>query len=450
MVLNIRGAIMDNEAIRKDAVETLSRYVQFDTTNPPGNEMPAALWLKEQLIGRGITKNVTVYEPAKGRGLVVGRIAGGENLKPLMINHHIDVVSADPAQWTHPPYSGAFIDGYVWGRGTLDTKFLGVIFLLALESLLKEGIKFRRPIVFTAVPDEEPGGDLGMRWLVENHLSEIDPEWVWDEGSGGLKDVFGQKIMFAIAVAEKQIYRVRLVATGDPGHGSMPHNNSANVTLLSALQRIMAAPRPMRADPTAAAMFHAIAGTKQFPASFLLRHISHPLVLMLAGGKLAADKFTNAVLRDTVSPNVIKAGYQINVIPERAEAELDCRLLPGTDAGEFHNWLVKRIADKRVKIEIIQTSPPSGAAPLDGMFYRTVSKVITKHIAGAGIFPLLMAGATDGRYWRGRGYAAYGFAPVILNREDIGSVHGINERISAQNLLLGIQMTKDILKELCV
>lgn len=441
---------MDNEAIRKDAIETLSRYVQFDTTNPPGNEMPAALWLRDQLISRGITKDVTVYEPVQGRGLVVGRITGGEKLKPLMINHHIDVVGADPAKWTQPPYSGAFVDGYVWGRGTLDTKSLGIIFLLALESLLQEGTKFRRPIVFTAVPDEEPGGDLGMRWLVENHLSAIDPEWVWDEGSGGLKGVFGEKVMFAVAVAEKQIYRVRLVATGDPGHGSMPHNNSANVTLLSALTRILDAPRSMHADPTAAAMFRAVAGTKTFPASFLLRHISHPLVLMLAGGKLAADKFTNAVMRDTVSPNVIRAGYQINVIPERAEAELDCRLLPGTNAGEFHGWLEKRIADARVKIEIIQSSPPSGTAPLDNPFYRTIGKVTEKYVPGSGVFPLLMAGATDGRYWRQRGYAAYGFAPVILNREDVSSVHGIDERISADNLLLGVQMTKDILKELCV
>ena len=129
-----------------------------------------------------------------------------------MINHHIDVVAADPAQWTHPPFSGDVADGFVWGRGTLDTKGLGVMFLLALESLIKEGVAFRRPIVFTAVPDEEPGGDNGMRWLVENHLKDIDPEWVWDEGSGGFKGVFGKGIMFAVAVAEKQIFRVKLTA----------------------------------------------------------------------------------------------------------------------------------------------------------------------------------------------------------------------------------------------
>jgi acetylornithine deacetylase/succinyl-diaminopimelate desuccinylase-like protein len=366
-----------------------------------------------------------------------------------MINHHIDVVGADSARWTHPPFSGTVADGFVWGRGTLDTKSLGIIFLIALEALIKKGIRFRRPIVFTAVPDEEPGGDNGMRWLVENHAKEINPEWVWDEGSGGLKGVFGKKVMFAVAVAEKQIYRVRLSATGEPGHGSMPHQNCANVTLISALKRILDVPRPMRADTTAAAMFKAVSSTKTFPASFLLRHLSNPLVLKLAGSKLAADKFTNAILRDTVSVNVINCGYQINVIPEYAEAQLDCRLLPGTDAGEFQRWLYGRIGDDRIRVEMIQSSPPSGIAPLDGLFYQAICQVVANHAPGAGVFPLLMAGATDGRYWRMRGYAAYGFAPIILEREDVNRVHGIDERISTDNLLLGINMTQDIIKKLC-
>jgi acetylornithine deacetylase/succinyl-diaminopimelate desuccinylase-like protein len=196
-------------------------------------------------------------------------------------------------------------------------------------------------------------------------------------------------------------------------------------------------------------MFRALAQTQSFPASFLLRNISRRPALRLAGGKLAADKFTNAILRDTVSVNVINAGYQINVIPERAEAQLDCRLLPGTDAGEFQRWLHGRISDDRVQVEMIQSSPPSGIAPLDGLFYQTVCEVVANHAPGAGVFPLLMAGATDGRYWRMRGYAAYGFAPIILERDDVNRVHGIDERISADNLLLGINMTQDIIKKLC-
>ncbi len=440
---------MDEQKIREDAIATMSRYVQYDTTNPPGNEMPAALWVRDQLTNRNITSDIRVYEPLPGRGLVVARIPGTEKLKPLMINHHIDVVAADPSQWTHPPFGGLFADGFVWGRGTLDTKGLGVMFLIALESLLSEGVKFRRPIVFTAVPDEEPGGQNGMRWLVENYLKDIDPEWVWDEGSGGLKDVIGKGTMFAIAVAEKQIYRFKLIAQGEPGHGSMPHADSANTRLIAALQRILEAPRPLKTGPASRAMFAGLACTQNFPASFVLRHLDNPLVLKLAGKPLAEQKFINAVLRDTVSVNIIQAGYQINVIPERAEAQVDCRLLPETDAAEFHQWLVSRIADDRIRIEMIQTSGPSGLAPMDNPFYQAVTAAIKKHTPGAGIFPLLMAGATDGRYWREKGYPAYGFTPMILEKTDIGRVHGIDERISADNLLLGIKTVRDILQTLC-
>ncbi len=440
---------MDEQKMMEDAVATMSRYVQFDTTNPPGNEMPAALWVRDQLVSRKITSHIKIHEPVAGRGLVVARIAGTEPLKPLMINHHLDVVAADPAKWSYPPFSGAVADGFVWGRGTLDTKGLGVMFLLALESLIKEGVQFRRPIVFTAVPDEEPGGVNGMRWLVENYLKEIDPEWVWDEGSGGLKDVIGKGIMFAIVIAEKQIYRFKLIAEGEPGHGSMPHPDNANNLLVATVQRIIAAPRPLKVGQASAAMFAGLSVTQKFPASVILRHLCNPFILKLAGRLLTADKFTNAVLRDTVSVNIIQAGYQINVIPERAEAQLDCRLLPETDAREFHRWLVGCIADDRIKLEMIQTSPPSGIAPVNSRFYEIVTQAVKMHSPGAGVFPLLLAGASDGHYWRKRGYPAYGFTPMILERADVSRIHGIDERISIDNLLLGIRITRDILKKLC-
>jgi len=442
------NTIVDNEPLRQDAIATMSRYVQFDTTNPPGNELPAAEWLRDQIIQRGITRDVVVHEPFPNRGLLIARIPGTEPLKPLMINHHIDVVAADPSQWTHPPFGGVIADGCVWGRGTLDTKGLGVIFLLALESLIKEGVKFRRPIVMTAVPDEEAGGS-GMKWLVENHASAIDPEWVWDEGSGGLKGMFGSGIMFAVAVAEKTVKWLKLIATGDPGHGSMPHNNNANVTLVNALKRIADSPRPLRLNSTAAAMFKAIAPTQAFPDSWALRNLSNPIALWLASKRLTRDRFTHALVRDTVSLNRLNAGYKVNVIPEKAEASLDVRLLPETDPDEFVRWLKARINDDRIKIESIQDSPPSGVAPLDNPFYQAVTHAVNRHAPGAGVFPLLMSGATDGRYWRLRGYAAYGFGPCILERHDVGRVHGIDERISADNLLLGIKMTRDMLKELC-
>ncbi len=441
---------MDSESLRRDAVATMSRYVQFDTTNPPGNEMGAAQWLQGEITGRSITRDVRVFEPAPGRGLVVARVPGTAPLKPLLLNHHIDVVAADPSQWTHPPFSGAVADGFVWGRGTLDTKGLGVMFLVALDSLVKEGARFRRPVLFTAVPDEETGGSQGMRWLVENHLASLDPEWVWDEGSGGLKGMFGPGVMFAIAVAEKQLQHLKLTATGEPGHASMPHANNAVVTLHQAPGRVLRSPRPLRVTDVASLMFKGIAASQKFPASLLLRHLANPLALRVAGKRLESDRLTNAVLRDTISLTTFKAGYKVNVIPERAEAEIDCRLLPDTDAGEFHRWLRARLADDRVQLAVTESSPPSGTAPVDGAFYRAAARAITARVPGARVFPLLVAGASDGRYFRSRGYPAYGLGPLIVEREDIARMHGIDERISEDNLLLGVTLARDIVRELCI
>jgi acetylornithine deacetylase/succinyl-diaminopimelate desuccinylase-like protein len=437
------------QGLREDAASTLSRYIRFDTTNPPGNEKPAAEWLRDQLLRRGITENVTIYEPAAGRAVLVGRVAGSEPLDPLVLNHHMDVVGADPTTWSHPPFGGRIADGYVWGRGTLDTKGLGVMYLLALEKLAREGHRFRRPLIFLAVSDEETGGAQGMRWLVEHCLEDLHPEWVWDEGGGGFKGLIGDRPAFGIAVAEKQIQHLRLVATGQPGHGSMPHGDNANERLMSALARI-GRPRPMQVNPVTAALFETIADSRGFPQSFLLRHLDHPLILKLAGPRLAADKRLNAMLRDTISLTMLEAGYKINVIPERAEAGIDCRLLPETDAAEFRRWLETTIADERVTIEEVETSPPTAVSPIQGPFLDAVHAAIAYRVPGAIAFPLLVPGGTDSRYFRAHGVPAYGFSPVVLEPGEMDRVHGIDERISIDNLELGVKMAYDIVRQLCI
>jgi len=277
------------DAVRERAVALMSQYVQIDTTNPPGNEMIAAEWLRDRLAEAGVTTDVTLYETAPGRGILVGRIAGTEALKPLVLNHHMDVVPADPAQWTHPPFSGDVADGYVWGRGTLDTKGLGIMHLVALEHLRKEGVTFRRPVIFLAVADEEVGGEKGMAWLVEHHAKDLDPEWVWDEGGMGLR-MKGDKVMFGIAVAEKKVLWLRLVAHGEAGHGSLPNPNNPNIRLARALKRIADQRPRLRVNDVTKLMLAQLATTQPFPISILMRHASNPLVMSLIGSQIASSK----------------------------------------------------------------------------------------------------------------------------------------------------------------
>ena len=436
------------EAVREDAVTTMRRYVQFDTTNPPGNEMAAAEWLRDQLIERGITSDVTLYEPAPGRAVLVGRIEGSEPLKPLVLNHHMDVVPADPSHWSHPPFGGDVEDRYVWGRGTIDTKCLGVMHLLALERLIRGGQKLRRPVIFLAVSDEETGGSQGMGWLVEHHLDQLDPEWVWDEGGGGFTGLMGDQPLFGVAVAEKQIQHLRLIATGEAGHGSMPHDDNANVTLMHALGRVLR-PRPMRVNSVTFAMFQEIAKRQRFPLSSLLLHTDNPLILGLVGRRLAANKTMNAMLRDTVSLTTLNAGYKVNVIPERAEAGIDCRLLPDTDAEQFRKWLEESIADERVTVEAIKTSAPTAISPIDSPFFEAVRRALGRHVPDAIAFPLQMPGGSDSRYFRAKDIPAYGFGPFVLDISEIDRIHGVDERISVENLVLGVKITCDVVRELC-
>jgi acetylornithine deacetylase/succinyl-diaminopimelate desuccinylase-like protein len=195
-------------------------------------------------------------------------------------------------------------------------------------------------------------------------------------------------------------------------------------------------------------MFQTLAGTQSGAARQLLEQIDNPVAQRLADGRLSKDPQLNSFVRDTISLNVLRGGYQGNVIPERAEAQLDCRLLPETDPDEFDAWLERRLGPE-VSFEVLQRSPRTASSPLDSELYRALSAAVTAARGDAGVFPMQMPGATDGRYWRAAGIPAYGMSPFMMSREDIASVHGIDERISGENLALGVDIAKRVIRMLC-
>jgi acetylornithine deacetylase/succinyl-diaminopimelate desuccinylase-like protein len=199
-----------------------------------------------------------------------------------------------------------------------------------------------------------------------------------------------------------------------------------------------------------AAMFREIAKTLRFPLSFLVRHLDNPLILRLAGRQLAANKTINAMLRDTISLTVLEAGYKVNVIPERAEAAIDCRLLPDTDAAQFRRWLETTIGDEQVRMETIETSIPTAVSPIESPFFEAVRHALARHVPDAIVFPLQVPGGTDSRFFRAHNIPAYGFGPFVLELSEMDRVHGIDERISIENLVQGVKIAYDIIRELCV
>ena len=195
----------------------------------------------------------------------------------IILLHHMDVVSADPARWSCAPFGGEIRDGYVWGRGAIDMKGVGVMHLLALDLLRRSNTPRKRDLIYLAVADEEMGSTHGAQWMLAHHWPEIEAEYVWDEGGFGLRDFFGPGVVFAVAVAEKQALWLRLVATGEPGHSGMPHANNANDTLVHALARVLDYETPLHLHKVTRAMFAQLAQVQPFPQSLLLRHLDNPL-----------------------------------------------------------------------------------------------------------------------------------------------------------------------------
>ena len=457
---------IDWPAVADEATSLLSRYLQIDTTNPPGNELAAAAFLAAELERRGLEP--TVYASAPGRGNVVARLPrsvdappGGSAQPPLpsgqaplpsgaiILLHHMDVVPADVGRWSCDPFGGEVRDGYVWGRGALDMKGMGVMQLLALDLLLHDGCHRARDLIFLAVADEEVSSEPGARWMLAHHAPELEADFVWDEGGFGLQGVFGPGTVFTVAVAEKQALWLRLVAEGQPGHGGTPHGANANDLLVGALSRIHRRSVPLRLHSVVDTMFKTVAQGQPFPTSWLMRHLDHPFVLTLARKGLGASPAVAAMLQNTLSVTGLHAGSKVNVVPERAEAVLDVRLLPGESVDTYLVALRRTIADPRVRVEVIQTPSPNSVSDYEGPFFQAIAEVGGRLVPGSLTAPLLTPGATDSAFFRQRGPNTYGLFPAVITSEELQRFHGIDERISVENLRLGTQITYEVLRRMC-
>ncbi len=229
-----------------------------------------------------------------------------------------------------------------------------------------------------AAADEEKGGKFGAQWMIEHHWPEIEADFVWDEGGFGLRDLFGPRPVFTVAVAEKKDLWLKLVAHGEPGHSGMPHKDNAANILLCALGRVLALNEKYELNPVTRAMFAEVARLMPFPKSILLRNLGNPLVFWLLQPTLAANLTIAAMLKDTLSITVLRAGGKENIIPELAAATLDVRLLPERDPQAFLEGLKRLIDDPRVEIEIIQSPAVANVSDTNSDFFQALSGVLAE------------------------------------------------------------------------
>ncbi len=422
------GAGPDWPQLEKQALETLQRYVQIQSLNPPADTRAAAEFLKGVLDRNGIAARL-FPSGAKGQTNLLARLPGRERAKkPLLLLNHLDVVPVDRKAWKMDPFGALIRDGFLWGRGSLDMKSLGVQQLMTLVALRQANVTPGRDIVMLSTADEETGGTYGIAWMLENHFQEIDAEWALDEGGMGTTTTLAAgKLVFGVAVGEKQTLWVRLRATGTAAHGSQPIADNANMTLLDAVKKAMAL-APVKPNPIVAEMARRI------------------------GAPLAENRFTKSIRENTVSLTTLQSGVgspvKVNVIPSTAEATLDFRLLPGVNAEEFISEMKARINNPRVAVELLSHPADPGISNPNTPLFDAIRNALVKHHPGAVVTPILAPFGTDSVNLRKRGITAYGFSPMVLDPETAASAHGDAERVPVGEFLLGLRIYYDVLSAL--
>jgi acetylornithine deacetylase/succinyl-diaminopimelate desuccinylase-like protein len=430
-----------------EAVELLSQYIRLDTTNPPGNEHLGANFFAKILKGEGI--DYRVYESRQGRTSIRAEIKGSGQREPLILLHHIDVIAAKKDEWSFDPFGGEIIDGYVCGRGALDTKSLGIMQLLSMLDVHHNRVALNRDLVFLATADEESGADCGVEYLLREHPGDFPAGLVLNEGSYVAEGIVPGRLLAMISPAEKGPCWIKLKRKGIPGHGSTPHGNNALERLTQAVNRLVDYQVPLRVTPIAAEYFRRMAPAWEFLKPYLEDGKEETLLKIVQDNGLLAVPQVKAMLSNTISLNSLHSGDKVNVIPSYAEAEVDTRLLPGQGIAEWIDTLRHRMEDDEIKIEFIMKGE-GNASDMSTDSYRIIEQAMIDHYPGAIAAPYLMLGTTDSRFFRELGMLSYGFCPAVIPADHLKSIHGIDEKIAAGSVIKGTEVYTDIVKRLCV
>ncbi|WP_106188701.1 M20/M25/M40 family metallo-hydrolase [Umezawaea tangerina] len=426
-----------------EVVELASELIRIDTTNT-GNpstvvgERAAAEWVAEKLAEVGY-ETTYVESGAKGRGNVIARLAGADRSRgALLVHGHLDVVPADPSEWSVHPFSGAVQDGYVWGRGAVDMKDMVAMSLAVARRFKRDGVVPPRDIVFAFLADEEAGGFFGAKWLVENRpeLFEGVTEAISEVGgfSITLKD---DARAYLIETAEKGIRWLTLRVRGTAGHGSMIHRDNAVAKLAEAVTKLGRHQFPLVIRPSVREFLDGVTEITgwDFPDEDIEGAV----------GKLGAlSRMIGATLRDTANPTMLSAGYKANVIPSVAQATVDCRILPGREEA-FDRELAELLGPD---VEREWVGLPPVETTFDGALVDAMAASITAEDPGAKVLPYMLSGGTDAKSFQQLGIRNFGFAPLRLPADlDFSALfHGVDERVPVDALKFGVRVLERFLR----
>jgi acetylornithine deacetylase/succinyl-diaminopimelate desuccinylase-like protein len=444
----------------------LIRIPSVNPPDPPGPELDAASRIADELRGFGLAPEV--LEPFPGRGTVIARLRGdGTGGAPLLLLSHHDVVPADPAGWTHPPFSAEIGDGYLWGRGAVDMKSMvamevAVIGLLAararaagIDPATDEVPGLRRDVLFACTSDEEAGGWQGAGWLVDHRPDAVRAAGALNEAGGVSVELAGRRF-YPIQVAEKGFEVYRITVNGTWGHGSMPREDNAAVLAAEVVTRLAKPGEPnvtgavrrlldevaAHLPPEQGKLVTAISDDDPRRAEAALRTLCDPMYA----------RALRALIRDTISPDVIHAGIKYNVIPGEAVIEIDCRTLPGTTEGDVREEILARLGDLAPRCTVVHSLGAAPVeAPAEGELYDLLAATIVAHDPDGIPVPVVAPFATDAKHIIRLGVPSYGFSPLRLEPDErfLERFHGVDERVGLEALRWGLPVLYDVVATYC-
>ena len=425
--------LVDWASVNEEAINHLSELIRIDTVNPPGNETRAVRYIQDVLEANGVASTVYALDPERAN--LVARIRGNGSKRPILIMGHTDVVGVQADRWAEAPFGGLRKDGWVYGRGSLDDKDTVAAGMMVVMMLQRYGVELDRDIIFLAEAGEEGTPDVGINFMVDKHWDAIDAEFALAEGGSGILEDEHATVV-GIQTTEQMPRRVTLVARGTAGHGSVPRLDNAVAILARAVAKADAWQTEMRLNETTSAYFERLASIAAPDDAYRYRNVGDPEESeAIQQYFLHNDPYHYSVLRTSVVPTIIDAGFRRNVIPSEASAVLDIRMLPDEDVAGFYDNLAKVIDDPRVEIvpeKIYRpAAPPSG---IDNEMFQTLERVAARVYPGALVLPTMSTGATDMSQVRAKGVPAYGIGPLrsIEERNSGNGAHSDNERVSEE------------------
>jgi acetylornithine deacetylase/succinyl-diaminopimelate desuccinylase-like protein len=442
----------NTSAIAREAQGWLADLVKINTSNPPGNEQLAAMYIAGILRKEGITPEVLDLAP--GRSAVVARLrsaAVADPSKALLLVAHLDTVPVEKGRWTVDPFGALIKDGYLYGRGAIDDKGMVAANLAVFIALKRSGARLNRDVIFLAPADEEAGGDASVRMLIAKYWNKFAAGYAINEG-GNVFLKNGKVQYIGVQASEKVAVNIAVIARGTSGHASQPTKDNPVVHLAAAVQKIGAYSAPVHFTSIVRRYFEGLAALEDDEIGKWMRSMETPDRGEHAQRVVSeASPLWNAMLRDTVAPTVLTAGVANNVIPAEARANLNVRLLPGNTINTVLNDLNKLINDPAVKLEVQANAglaaPPSS---LESDFYTIICKVASQEFGGAPALPFQSTWLTDSAQLRLHNVQAYGLVPFPLTQDDLKRMHGDDERIPLAAFDKGVEVLSKIVGDFAV